>query len=183
MPSRYDGLPFPRGPKAWLDAGARAFRIVEIGGIVLLNGDYGTGKTFMAKLVAEAVAPCLPNAFFPEHPQLPDHRRPIVYHHAGELMARIKAGYSTGGNEEIMQQMRDAAVLILDELSKATKNNDGEVFATAVDARYRHRRSTILIGNYDLGNLEARIDGSTLDRMREAGGIIQCDWPGFRGNV
>lgn len=184
LPTHYDGMAFPTGPESarWRAAGSRAQRIVEAGGIVLLNGAYGTGKTYMATCLARFTAPNLKGAFYPTQPPLPDHRRPIVYHHAKELMDRIKGGYGTGSNADLMDQLSGAAILILDELSKAVKSvHDAEVLATMIDARYRHNRPTILCGNFDLARLESFIDGSTLDRIREVGGVIACDWPGFRG--
>lgn len=184
LPTHYDGMPFPTGPAAWLAKGAKALRIVEAGGIVLLNGAYGTGKTWMATLLARQVTPLLKNAYFPAYPPLPDHRRPIVYWHAKELMDRMKANYGTNANVALMDEMREASILILDELSKAVKSpHDCEVLATIIDRRYRDNRPVILCANFDIGRLDHVLDGSTIDRIREVGGIMSFDWPGFRGNA
>jgi hypothetical protein len=42
-------------------------------------------------------------------------------------------------------------------------------------------RDTIMISNETPEKMLAQVGPSIEDRMRECGGIIECNWPSFRG--
>jgi len=50
-----------------------------------------------------------------------------------------------------------------------------------IDKRYGSMRATLLIGNIRENELVAALGPSIIDRSRDGGGIIFCDWPSLRG--
>ena len=184
MPTHYDELPFPSGPESggWLAAGKRAQDIVSNGGIVLLNGPWGTGKTFLAYELAKDCH-AVPEPFFPED-NLFDHRRPVVYYIAQQLFDEYRAAFSGDDTaEEITEHAVDASILIIDELSKAvTTEFENQRLNHIVNLRYSRDRPTILIANYEPDAIGAAVDPSILSRIQEVGGVILCDWSSFRAN-
>jgi len=183
LPTRYDSRPFPSGPESagWLAAGSRAARIVTNGGIVLINGSWGTGKTYIACELSKA-AQRVPEPYFREC-GLSDHRRPVVYYIAKDLFDEFQAAFGGGkAAQRITEDLADASILIIDELSKSiTTENERQRLNTIINLRYSRNRPTILIGNYDRDAIKTAVDPSILDRIRECGGVILCDWPSFRG--
>lgn len=108
------------------------------GGWLVLYGAPGSGKTHLGLAVTNALIHRLEPVRWAYAPDVTLQGR--------RLMARDEGGYF-----EFLQELRDAPVLVLDDLTaaKATEWSVQELFEPLFDARYRHRRPTLvtLIGS------------------------------------
>jgi len=161
----------------WFQAAKTAHASLKVGGIVVLYGDRGTGKTLMSYDLARNGGLGLP--FGDGTP------RPAIYKTAMEIFIDIRDTYrrdSEQSEKEVMEELADASLLVIDEIQERGETTFEDQKLTAIiDKRYRQLRPTLIIGNYATkrGFLES-ISPSIRSRMQEGGGAIHCDWPSFR---
>jgi len=179
FPTRYAGLPLPAaGP--WLECAATAAEALAEGGIVILHGGKGCGKTFMAYDIGRY-------GRFPQMAYSDRSPRPVIYKTAMRIFLEIRNTFRRGSEVselELMDEFADAALLIIDEIQERGETLFEDQKLTAIiDARYQHRRPTLIIGNYETAeDFASSVSPSILSRMQEGGGAIHCDWPSFRAN-
>lgn len=104
---------------------------------------------------------------------------------ATEFLLDIKATYKDGAKEtegSVIKLYRDPRLLVIDEFSKR-KGSEWEftLFFELLNRRYGDMTDTLLICNNQKDELPMVLGDSLLARMSETGGIIECNWPGFRG--
>ncbi|TXH18305.1 MAG: hypothetical protein E6R03_02440 [Hyphomicrobiaceae bacterium] len=114
-------------------------------------------------------------------------KSPAIYRTAARIFSDYRSCFNGGDKteSEITEELTDAALLVIDEISKRgeTKFEDQRITAI-IDARYAQDRATLLLGNFaSTSELVAALDSSVISRMQECGGIIQCDWPSFRATA
>jgi len=96
FPKRYDDAP-PAMGEGWLANYAKALSTTDSGGITILYGGYGTGKTRMAWEVARAHKSKRPSISTTEQGWTTTYRkRPMVYTTAVNLFSTIKSTYTSG---------------------------------------------------------------------------------------
>jgi DNA replication protein DnaC len=186
FPTRHKDIPLPTdGP--WFEAAQTAFKSLRKGGVVVLYGDRGTGKTFMAYDLAQAAGqfhdPLFPiNEFHQCKP------RPAIYRTAMRVFLEIRDTFRRGSERselQVMNEFSSAALLVIDEIQERGESTFEDQKLTAIiDARYQHGRPTLIIGNYATkAEFSKSVSPSILSRMQEGGGAIQCSWPSFRGTA
>ena len=185
FPKRYDEIKPPNsGP--WFDAEMKAFDILDKGGIALLYGRRGTGKTFMSYDLGNA-SERLPDALYAK----PDVMgrpvpRPVIYRTAMRMFLEIRDTFrktSEKSELELMDEYAGAVLLVIDEAQERGETDfENQKLTAIIDARYQQCRPTIMIGNYlTKADFAASISPSIISRIQENGGAIHCDWPSFRG--
>ena len=179
FPTRYDDLPLPTDAR-WLGVASAVAKSLSNGGIVFLHGGKGAGKTFMATDIAK-------HASFPNSSYSDNTRRPAIYKTAMRIFLEIRATFrreSEISELELMDSLADASLLVIDEIQERGETLFEDQKLTAIiDARYMHRRPTLIIGNYDSPeDFASSVSPSILSRMQECGGAIHCNWPSFRSN-
>jgi len=136
------------------------------GTLVAMLGARGTGKTQLA--IAAIAGTC-------------DRGLPARYIDARMLFMAIRDGM--GRHEEVAtyQQFLRPHLLVIDQLEER-KDSPAELqmLFTIVDGRYAALRDTIVITNETAEAFEHAIGASIVDRIRERGRVIKCDWPSFR---
>lgn len=139
------------------------------GFLVGLIGGRGPGKTQMGYELMKATTENLKRAY---------------YATATEFFMAIKATYKREAEEteeDIVRQYRKVDLLVLDEVSKRGETDwEDRLLFELLDSRYRDMSDTLLISNEEKAAFESSIGPSVSARMRETGGIIQCNWPSFR---
>jgi len=178
FPTRYAGLPLPTGGP-WLDCARITAESLAEGGIVILHGGKGCGKTFMAYDIGRY-------GTFPQMTYSDRSPRPVIYKTAMRIFLEIRDTFHRKevSELELMDEFADAALLIIDEIQERGETLFEDQKLTAIiDARYQHRRPTLIIGNYETAeDFASSVSPSILSRMQEGGGAIHCDWPSFRAN-
>jgi DNA replication protein DnaC len=117
----------------------------DLNGWLLLQGDYGTGKTHLAAAIANfAVGMGVPTLFL----TVPD------------LLDALRFSYSAEDTtfEERFDEIRNARLLILDDFG--TQNATGwaqEKLFQIINYRYINKLSTVITTNLSLDEIEARI--------------------------
>lgn len=105
-----------------------------------LFGEVGTGKTFLAALIAqEYVAK----------------GKSVVFGDVPSLLADLKATFGKGGTEDLLNRYCDCNLLILDDIGagKVTDWNVGVLYQI-INARYNADKLTIATSNCDFNGLE-----------------------------
>lgn len=175
---RYEGKPLPTdGP--WFDAANRAFKLLANGGIVLLYGKRGTGKTFMSYDLSQQ------GMRYPDPARKDGCQRPAIYRTAMEIFLEIRDTFrrdSEFSELEVIANLSDAVLLTIDEAQERGETEfENQKLTAIIDARYRQCRPTIIIGNYATKeDFASSISPSIISRIQEGGGAIHCDWPSFR---
>ena len=140
------------------------------GVIFALVGPRGTGKTQMA---VETMRYEVRNY----HPS-------VLIVRAMDVFIDIREAYDSPEVTERDQIKRFIAphLLVIDEASERSDSEwENRMFTYVIDQRYAAMTDTILISNQTPKDFEQSIGSSIYSRITEAGGIVQCDWPSFRG--
>jgi DNA replication protein DnaC len=184
FPKRYENAP-PAVGEGWHANYAKALASIDSGGIVVMYGGHGTGKTRMACDLAKNHTPVRPNA-----PTTgvgwttATVKRPMLYTTAVNLFSDIKSSYhhaAPKSEKEVIEGYVDAALLVIDEIQERAETDfENGKLTSIVDMRYQQERPTIIIGNYSRKQLAASLSPAVLDRIRENGCGLAFEWDSFR---
>jgi DNA replication protein DnaC len=184
FPKRYEDAP-PAGGEGWLANYSKALATTDSGGITILYGGYGTGKTRMAWEVARAHKSKRPNIRVNGVGWSASTKpRPLVYTTAMNLFTSIKSSYSPNSEKsekEVILEYCEAALLVIDEVQVRgeTKFEDDKLTAI-IDARYMEGMPTMIISNYTWKKLESTLSPNVIDRFEENGAKLEFTWESFR---
>ena len=105
-----------------------------------LYGDTGTGKTFLAALIAREFILSFKSVIFGDVPA---------------LLADLKATFDSGGTEQLLDCYCNCDLLVLDDLGagQMTDWSVGVIYQI-VNSRYSAEKSIVVTSNYDLRGLE-----------------------------
>lgn len=131
----------------------------EIKGL-FLYGEKGTGKTKLAAIIANERAGA---------------GKPVLFASVPDLMADIRASFSSGGTSERVQAVKETPFLVLDDLG-AEKMTEwvGEQLFCIVNHRYNEQLPTVVTSNYSPTQIIRHM--ATVDR----GGNVIDDMQGQR---
>ena len=141
------------------------------GAIWALLGEWGTGKTQMAVWLIKTACNSMMRASFTT---------------AIEFFVRLRSPYrddSTHRDEQAVINYYTAFDLLAidDAHVRADSDYENRLLHHVIDKRHGAMRETILTSNQSEAVFCDTIGGAVVDRMCAAGGIIECNWPSFRG--
>ncbi|MCY1304739.1 DNA replication protein DnaC [compost metagenome] len=116
------------------------------------------------------------------------HRRNVLYTTVSRVCQQVKASYSKESSQserEALELFRTPDLLILDEVG-ASYGTDFErmLMFEVINARYEDLKPTLVISNLSAPDLAAALGDRTVDRLREAGGVVvKFDWESARREV
>jgi DNA replication protein DnaC len=155
--------------KEWFRVYGEARDVVLRGGIAVLLGDRGTGKTQMA------VELCREHAWMCAS---------ALYVRAAELFIKLRQAY--GDNRLLTEEQAIAyfcspRLLIIDE-AQVRRHNEYENLhlTTIIDIRYGNGYPTVFIANATEPAFRQQAGDSIWDRTAETGAVWCCRWPSFR---
>lgn len=164
----------------WLAHYEAATPIIESGGILVLYGGHGTGKTRMAYELAKNVTP--PRATY-KRGGIP-YDLPRIYTTAVGLFMEIRDTFrrdSETSEKRLIEKMSDAALLVIDEIQERGETPfEDRKLTQIIDARYMEERPTILISNHSRENFAKTLSPAVLDRIRENGLGLHFNWTSYR---
>jgi DNA replication protein DnaC len=179
FPKRYENAPEPVGDKWWKFFHS-ANNMITNGGITLLYGGHGTGKTRMAYELAKVCKPPRPQFVIRGITK----SLPAIYTTAVNMFMDIRETY--GGNSErsekaIITELSDAALLVIDEIQERGETAfEDRKLTQIIDARYMDGRPTILISNHSREGFAKTLSPAVIDRIRENGKGMHFDWASYR---
>jgi len=184
FPKRYENAPEATGDE-WLAHYRKALDTINSGGIVVMYGGHGTGKTRMAWELAKN---CNPKDATASEGGIGwtsiQRERPAIYTTAVGLFLEIRDTFSKNAEHSeihVIKRHTDAGLLVLDEFQERGETDfENKKITTIIDARYSHERPTILITNYTREKLAATLSPAVLDRIREHGCGLHFDWTSYR---
>jgi DNA replication protein DnaC len=139
------------------------------GFLVALVGIRGSGKTQLAVEIIRR------NAY--------KHHRRSQFCSAMEFFMEVKAGYKDEGapEKEVLEKFCKPSLLVIDEMGKRSDTEwENRLLYELINRRYNALRDTLIISNQEAKELEAALGPSIVSRMRETGGIIECNWDSYR---
>lgn len=101
---------------------------------VYLHGSKGTGKTMLASIATN---------------EMIRRGKVVLFSSVPDLMADIRASFKADNTDEIINSVKNAPILVLDDLGaeRATEWVGEQLFAI-VNARYAGRKKTVITSNY-----------------------------------
>lgn len=114
---------------------------------VYLYGSKGTGKTMLSCVITNEIA---------------RRGKAVVFSSVPDLMADIRASFKAGNTDEVINSIKNAPILILDDLGaeRATEWVGEQIFAI-INARYADKRKTIITSNFAPDELAAHFADKT----------------------
>lgn len=184
FPKRYEDA-LPAVGDGWQAHYRQGLATVDSGGIVVMYGAHGTGKTRMAWEIARKCTP--QDAHFAVGGigwNAARKDRPAIYTTAVGLFLEIRDTFradSEFSEMRVIKKYTDAGLLVIDEVQERGETDfENKKLTTIIDARYAYERPTILITNYSREKLAATLSPAVLDRIRENGCGLHFDWTSFR---
>ncbi len=169
VPRRHTMLQDVSPDSPWLVELEKILARCGTGYLACLVGVRGVGKTQLAqRAIAQSVAV----------------GRSALYCRAMDLFLHIRSCFGdkpAQTEREVLREYRAPKLLVIDELQER-KSSEWEKYTLTniVDSRYMDLWDTIIIANLTPRSLRESLGASIVDRMRETGGIIECDWGSFR---
>lgn len=147
------------------------------GFIIVLHGSRGPGKTQLAvNVIRES---CI---------QL----RPAHYTTALAMFLEMReANHDDGSEKRVVNRYTGSPdehwsadgynLLVIDECHERGETAwENRILSHIIDARYGAKLDTILITNEAIGTACSTLGPSIIDRIRECGAFVSCDWGSFR---
>lgn len=165
----------PDGP--WRVSQAQITDSLAGGGIFILFGVRGTGKTQMAvdiggELLSSKQTLCEPETTWP------------MYSVASDIFRDIRGAFrkeSLVSEMEIIAKYLKPKLLIIDEAHERGETDfEDRTLTHIVDKRYSSMLSTVIISNLQRNELAKSLGNSIVSRSHEGGFTIECNWPSFR---
>ena len=179
FPKRYKDAPECTGD-GWLAHYKAAIPTVEAGGILVLYGGHGTGKTRMSYEIAKKAN--IPNSTYKrggievELPRI----YPTAVHLFMSLRDTSRSGADTS-EKAIIKELSDASLLVIDEIQERGETPfEDRKLTQIIDARYMDARPTILISNHSRQDFAKTLSPAVIDRIRENGLGLHFDWESYR---
>ena len=151
------------------------------GRLFALVGERGVGKTRLA--VSLVVQVCIDETFGAN--DATPGRNFAMLRSVMEFFFDLREAYGDNAPEReasVLRRYCEPDILVLDDMQDRGETQwEQRTLALLIDKRYRDRKDTILIANIDPAKFEAHIGAAISDRIRECGGVIECDWESFRG--
>jgi len=106
------------------------------------------------------------------------------YATAMDIFLDVRSTYHGSGRRTEQTVLSDfwlPDLLVIDEVHERGETAwEDRLLTHLVDARYRDKRDTILVGNQTVHEFKAAMGSSIISRMVETGGLWVCDWDSFR---
>lgn len=137
-------------------------------GILLLIGPTGRGKTVMATWWGmQRVAAGKSCGKFAT---------------AYQIFARMKQCWTKGEDSEaVLKMWKESKFLIIDEIQTRGESVwENSVLDELINSRYAAMRPTVMIGNIEPGKEQEMLGARIVDRARECGSVVNCNWPSYR---
>lgn len=168
VPARHQkALPEATGTP-WGDVRDKLIGRIGSGFLMALIGPRGPGKTQLAEQVIRAASAV---------------GRPCLYVRAMEIFLRLRASFKSDAltELEVIQGLIAPKVLVIDEIQERGETAwEDRVLSYLMDRRYGDMGDTLLIANLTKAELRESLGPSISDRIRESGGVIECNWASFR---
>ena len=184
FPKRYENAD-PASGDEWLAHYRQGLATVDSGGIVVMYGAHGTGKTRMSWEIARKAVP--QDSHFAVGGigwNAARKERPAIYTTAVGLFLEIRDTFradSEFSEMQVFKKYTDAGLLVIDEVQERGETDfENKKLTTIIDARYAYERPTILITNYSREKLAATLSPAVLDRIRENGCGLHFNWASYR---
>lgn len=149
-------------------------KALKPGWICALLGGPGLGKTQMAVDLMFSVT----------HRSIPLQPVNVYFMSAMEFFIRIKSAMSPKAEETtegIMKNLRCKKLLVIEEISRRAQTDfENNLLFELINTRYSDKTNTLLIDNSTPQMLAGSLDAALLGRIKETGGIVECNWPSFR---
>lgn len=181
FPTRYRNAT-PCSGDDWHSHYAVARDYVNQGGIILLYGGHGTGKTRMAYELAcdketnPPGASCNVRGVTKEFP--------AIYTTAVGMFMDIRETYNhcaDKSEKQVISELSESALLVIDEVQERGETDfEDRKLTQIIDARYMHGKPTILISNYSREDFAKTLSKAVLDRIRENGVGLYFNWASYR---
>lgn len=140
--------------------------------LFLLTGDRGPGKTQMAAWWAGERVRAGQSAG--------------RYVKCADLLGEIKATWHEGGRRvgtehDVLRKYRRAPYLVIDEFHERGGSDwENRCLVNLLDHRYDDMLATVLIANFAESKVAEAIPASVISRAQQTGGLVVCDWRGYR---
>lgn len=154
---------------AWGTKEKELCKMLGTGFLVALVGGRGPGKTQMGVELMKTHTDNLKSAY---------------YNTLTGIFLEIKATFKNDSHdteEDLVDRMVKPSLLVIDEVGRRSDSDwENRIFFEIVDRRYREMRDTLLIANHTKEQFLQCIGESLASRMRETGGIVECNWESYR---
>jgi len=165
----------------WEAMHQRLTKMVGRGCLIGICGNRGSGKTQMA---AHLMRDRLDT-------YQPDEKRgaggPPRYCRAMEIFLDVRAAFKTAATVSERDAIRgyvSPCMLVIDEMQERGETAfEDRLLTYIIEVRYAEMRDTVLISNQLVDEFARQVGKSAEDRMREAGGFVECKWDSFRGTT
>jgi hypothetical protein len=153
----------------WVETRAQVLGMLGRGVTVCLTGTRGNGKT---QIGVEAILATTLKG------------NSALFRTAQRMFMEFKGTFDDGAKRtelQVLESLRRPSLLVLDEIGQRTESEwENRTFFEVLNARYNDMSDTILTCNLTLQELRQNLGPSLVDRMKEGGGMVECNWPSFR---
>ena len=164
-------IPHP-GKPPWDAAFREGLRVAKDGGILVFLGDRGTGKTQLAVTIIR---------------EFTFRGVGALYRRWQDIVLALRACFAKKAKQTdaaVIDMLAARPLLVIDEIQEQGRSDfDERTMTHLIDLRYGAKLPTVLIGNLTVEQYAEIVGPSILDRTKETGAVIVCDWPSFRGGV
>ena len=169
----------------WFAALETAKPIIATGGIVVMVGDRGPGKTQMAAELARGGDWSGDKDEFTRGDGLVVHRgKTALYRRAMDIFLDLRdasKNHVKSSEKEVLAKLANVGLLVIDEFQERGETEwENRIMKNLIDKRYASDRATIIIANMPRKAIFGALGASIVDRARENGKSIEFNWPSYR---
>lgn len=178
-------VPIPLHGTEWLAALETAKPIIATGGIIVMVGDRGPGKTQMAAEIAREGAWSDDRHEYSRGDGLVVHRaKTALYRRAMDIFLELREAsknHVKSSEREVITKLGNVGLLVIDEFQERGDTEwENRIMKNLLDKRYASERPTIIIANMRRKEIFDALGESVVDRARENGMSIDFTWPSYR---